>query len=96
MTLGKTEINSIIIANKLKILALLIGFLSLSLFLLAALVAWRSSQARDRTHATVVTRVTSVTMLVLNPLSHQGTPRFSHFYKGDSTPSFLGRAQSVK
>ena len=49
------------------------------IFFLAAPMACGSSWARDQTCATTVTRAIAVTMLVLNPLSNQGTPVVSSF-----------------
>ena len=54
-------------------------YLFLLLFL-ATPVVFRSSQMRDQTCATPVTRATAVTTLILNLLSHQGMPN----------PFFLG------
>ena len=39
-------------------------------------VACQSSQARDRTHATVVARAAAVIMCNLNLLRHKGIPTF--------------------
>ena len=42
------------------------------LFLFLFCTACRSSWARDRTHATAVTRATAVTMWILNPTEPRG------------------------
>ena len=43
-------------------------------FFWAVPVARGSSQARDQTHTTAVTRATAITNQILNPLHHKETP----------------------
>ena len=68
------------------------GMSSSAFFFLAALGAWGSFQARDRTNTKAATQDMAVT--IPNLLHHKGTPKFSYFYNSEKNACHL-RTQSA-